>query len=493
MRLIISILLPVAAWLALFLAPAVYAQDKGFPKADDLDKLLFGDKKEEPKKQEGDKGMPKPDDLDALLAGDKKETKKQEEDNPFARAIKKAKWTWSATAVNFTKRNENQSQRNGDDTKFRQFYTQLLFDTWLELRGYEIKLDAVAQYGSEREQYGGSRIAYPSQVYLKKKIGESDLILGYKYIEDGISTLYAPAKRIEKIDGAHPTDPDKLGVWQGSWTYYHSGNNSTELRMLPYFQKSRIPPPPSRWMAVNGDYNLVGVDLAGAGLGGAQIEDKKIRHRFQDIGWMLKQKMTVENTDFFVSAYAGYLPQPLLRKVSDVKLEKVYIKGGLISGGFATVMGKWEFHGEAVYQIAENRKDDEHLNYVFGAEYDINLWLGIKAIDSAKLTLEYSNEWVTSLHNHPEYPLETKSARLGRNAVYIYQKVDVNDKNKISYAAVYNISKKDNAHRFTYEHKLRDTSNSVEAAYEWFNGADNTHAGRWRENDRFILKFTKKF
>ncbi|MBI5203444.1 MAG: hypothetical protein HZA11_00835, partial [Nitrospirae bacterium] len=74
---------------------------------------------------------PKADDLDALLSADK--PAKQEEKNPFYTAFKQAKWTWNAIGYNFTKHNEHQDQSRGDDTKFRQFYTQLLMDTWLEL------------------------------------------------------------------------------------------------------------------------------------------------------------------------------------------------------------------------------------------------------------------------------------------------------------------------------------------------------------------------
>lgn len=440
--------------------------------------------------------MPKIDDLDALLAADK--PAEQEKQNPFYRAFKKAKWTWTVTGYNFTKRNETQDQGKGDDTKFRQFYTQLLMDTWLELKSYEIKLDLMLQYGSEKEQYGFSRIIYPSQLYLKKKMDNSDIILGYKYIEDGISTLYSPAKRIAKADAAHPTDPDKLGVWQGSWTYYYSGNNSTEVRILPYFQKSRYPPKASRWRAVKGDYNLVGVDLTDneeiKRLYGEnyEAEEKKIQHRLRDIGYMVKQKMTEGSTDFFVSAYAGYLPNPLIKRASPDKYEKVYIKGGIIAGGFSTVSGKWEWHGEILYQIPENHKDDRYVNYVFGAEYDINLLLGIDSIDSAKLTAEYANEWVLEGKDHPDYPIDQKSARTGRNAIYILQKIDINDKNKVSYGNVYNISKKDNTHRLSYEHKYGE-GNSVEIAYEWFNGEETTHFGRWKENDRMIFKFTRKF
>lgn len=439
--------------------------------------------------------MPKIDDLDALLSADKPaEQEKKEQQNPFYKALKQAKWTWVATGYNFTKNNENQSQGRGDDTKFRQAYTQLLMDTWLEAESFETKIDLVLQYGSERDQYGGSRIIYPSQLYLKKKTGDSDIIAGYKYIEDGISTLYSPAKRITRADGTHPTDPDKLGVWQGSWTYYSSGNNSTELRIMPYFQKSRIPPESSRWMAVKGDYNLVGVNLPTDPTTGQsyQAEDKKIQHGFRDIGYMVKQKMTVENTDFFLSAYGGYLPNPLIKKASETKYEKVYIKGGLIAGGFSTVSGKWEWHGEILYNIPENHKDDRYINYVFGAEYDINLLLGISGIDSAKLTAEYANEWVLEGKDNPAYTINDPATRLGRNAIYILQKVDINDKNKVSYGVTYHISKKDNAHRISYEYKFGE-GNSAETAYEWFNGKDERHFGRWRENDRLIFKFTKKF
>ena len=433
---------------------------------------------------------PKVDDLDALLSSDK--PAKQEEKNPLYNAFKQAKWTWNAVGYNFTKHNEQQDQGRGDDTKFRQFYTQLLMDTWIEVMKYEIKVDLLLQYGSEKDQYGPSRMAYFSQLYVKKKFETSDLIFGYKYIEDGISTLYSPAKRIAKYDADHPTDPDKLGVWQASWTYYYTGNNSTEVRLLPYFQKSRYPPEPARWSAGKGDYDIVDSDLTGQLDTDYQITEKKIRHHLTDSGFMIKQKMTVEGVDFFVSAYEGYLPNPVLKRVSANHYEKQYIKGGILAAGFSTVQGKWEWHGEGVCQIPENRKEDAYINYVFGSEYDLNTFMKIDAIDSAKLIVEYSNEWVLEDQNHPDYPANQRSSRFGRNAIYILQKVDINDKNKVSYGAIYNISKKDNTHRLTYERKFKE-GKSIETFYEWFNGGEKTHFGRWKENDRIVVKFTKKF
>jgi len=432
----------------------------------------------------------KVDDLDALLAD---KPAKEEEKNPFYRAFKQARWTWNAIGYNFTKNNEHQDQSRGDDTKFRQFYTQLFMDTWLELMKYEIKFDGVLQYGSEKDMYGMSRAAYISQLYVKKKFETSDLIFGYKYIEDGISTLYSPAKRIAKYDAAHPTDPDKLGVWQLSWTYYYSGNNSTELRVLPYFQKPlRYPPESSRWMAGKSDYSLVDSDLSGDFGTDYQVREKEIRHKLYDSGFMVKQKMTVKGVDFFASAYEGYLPTPVLKRINANTYEKEYIKGGILAAGFSTVQGKWEFHGEGAGEIPENRKQDTYINYVFGTEYDLNTFLKINSIDSAKLIVEYSNEWVLEDQNHPDYPVNQRSARLGRNAIYILQKVDINDKNKVSYGAIYNISKKDNTHRVTYERKFTG-GKSIETFYEWFNGAEKTYFGRWKENDRFLVKFTWKF
>lgn len=437
-----------------------------------------------------DKDTKKIDDLDALLSSEK--PVKQEDKNPFSRAFKQAKWTWSVTGYNFTQDNEHQDESKGDDTKLWQSYTQLLMDTWLELAGYETKIDLLFQYGSEKDQYTSNRIAYFSQLYVKKKIDKSDFVAGYKYIEDGISTLFSPAKRIAKYDADHPTDPDKLGVWQLSWTYYYTGNNSTEVRILPYFEKSRYPPEPSRWMAGKGDYDLVDSDLPGKAGEDYQITEEKIRHRLTDSGFMIKQKMTVESIDFFLSGYTGYLPEPVLKRVSENEYEKVYIKGGIIAGGFSTTYGKWEWHGEGVCQIPENHKEDTYISYVFGTEYDLNTFLKIDAIDSAKLTVEYSNELVIEDQYHPEYPANTRSSRFGRNAIYLLQKVDIDDKNKVSYYSVYNISKKDNTHRLSYEHKFKG-SNSIEMAFEWFNGEEKTHFGRWDENDRFIIRYTKKF
>lgn len=435
---------------------------------------------------------PKVDDLDTLLSSDKtSQEEKRGKENPLYKAVKAAKWTWMATGYIFVERNENQDENKGDDTKSRQAYTQALVDTWLEAGGIETKIDLVLQFGSESDQYDSRRVIYPSQLYVKKRIEDSDLIAGYKYVEDGISTLYSPSNRLARVDGDHPTDPDKLGVWQASWTYYSSGNNSSELRLMPYFKESRIPPESSRWMAVKGDFNLVGIDYEGNEAGDGQTSENKIHHGVKDIGYMVKQKVTVENADLFASAYRGYLPQPVTKR-SDNKSEKEYIKGVLVSGGFSTARGTWEYHGELVYQIPVNRKDDQYINYVLGAEHDINLLFGIKGIDSAKLTVEYANEWVIKDRNHPDYPVDQKPARVGRNAVYILQRVDIDDKNKVFYRSSCNISKGDNMHRVGYEYEFGE-GNSAEVGYEWFNGKQETHFGRWSDNDRLIFKFTKKF
>ena len=80
---------------------------------------------------------------------------------------------------------------------------------------------------------------------------------------------------------------------------------------FPYFQKSRYPPEASRWSAGKGDYDLVDSDIPGQVDTDYQITER-IRHRLTDSGFMVKQKMTVEGVDFFVSATRDTCQTPCL-------------------------------------------------------------------------------------------------------------------------------------------------------------------------------------
>lgn len=432
--------------------------------------------------------------LDELLSMDKPVEEKKED--PFSRMLKQAKWTWTTNAYSFVQSKSGQDA--GDDKKNQQINMQLFFDANYKTKDFELKIDFLGWIGTEKDSFwpsnpDTSRSANFTQIYLKKDLENSNLFLGYKQVEDGIITLFSPANHLARVDSLVPTDSIKLGVWQAAWVGY-DGNNTTELRLLPYFQESRVPAKISRWSSKDSNQHLVGVEDQGD-LKNNEVEDKKISHRLQDMGGFFKRKMRVAGADFLASAYYGYLPNSSIKRtVKDyrTKYERVHVKGAILATGVSAVKGSWELHGEAALQIPENRKDDSFLKYVGGFEYDTNLFLKIDGIETAKLVIEYANEWVITEQNHPEYPYRTHTARVGRNSIFLLQKVDINDKNKLFYGFTYNISKDDNWHRIGGEHKF-GTANSIELAYEWFNGKDNTQFGRWHENDRLILKFTKKF
>lgn len=462
-------------------------------------------------------------DLDKLLNTDSSTTQKKK--NPLIEAFEKAKRTFSATSYGFA--SNKPTPLPGDDPKSWFNYGRLSMDTWLSVNNdFDIKIDFLLQHGSEENEYHlqqpfqldrdlRSRNVDFEQLYLKKKVGDSDFVLGKQRIDLGMNSLYSPMDRLSPWDANHPQDPKKLGVYQAVWTYYHQ-NSATEFHYLPFFQESKPPPPTSRWatsdatsaVASSADgvsanqlsnFQFPGVNLQGLSVApgtavssisnNSAVED--ISNRLDHPNFLLREKLVLGSFDWVSNLYYGYLPNNSLLR-DGLFVRKTHTRGWWPSIGTSTVVGKFELHGEMLAQIPENRSEDTFANPAIGIEYDLNNLFESEAIQSAKFILEYAYELVIEEQNNEKFPIRTDRIRPGRNSFFAYWNLEITDQHRTYYGMTFNVRDQDYSQKVGYEYKCADGL-SFEINYQWFDGPYDTLFGQWRNNNIVTVQCVKKF
>jgi hypothetical protein len=443
----------------------------------------------------------------------------------FKEALKDAKVTFKATSYGFL--SHSPALRQTDDPKDWINYANLNVDTMLNVNhDFDLKIDLFMQHGTEEDHYIlenpfdldddiRARNFDFTQLYLKKSIGDLDMVLGKQRIDAAVNTLYSPINRISPVDATHPHDPRYLGVPQAVWTYYKE-KSTTEFHFIPFYQESKPPGPGSRWATsssatTSGASGAVAIpsEVSGFQFPGVQIpanfdvaasssldstsasdEIDNISRRPELPNFFFREKLVIDSFDCYANLYYGFLPNNSLA-ADGFTLRKSHARGYMPSLAVATVLGKFEVHGELLAQIPEARTDDTYLNPALGFEYDLNNLTQIEMINSAKFMLDYSYEWVVEIQNNNDFPIRTDKSRPGRNNIFAFWNVEIG-KHRPYYGLTFSLKDQDYSQRVGYEYKYGDGL-SFELNYQWFDGPPETLFGQWHYNNILTGQLIKKF
>ncbi|BBD07287.1 hypothetical protein [Desulfovibrio ferrophilus] len=414
---------------------------------------------------------------------------------------------------------------------------RLAFSGWLET-------------GNQKDTYKGEvglwqdndrrrNILEINELYLTFPISDLSLTAGKRIIENSISTLYSPANRYNSFDLNDPLDPHQFGTWQLALEG-DTSDVSWMLALLPVFQTPKTPSEESRWMGGSSadgelaayysntayssreefyaafreelyffEWLLEGEDgeftswlteqlLEEFGWVSTTSEDISVHYETPDEPSVFAQaKTSVGDWDFLFSAFHGPSIYPVLgldldRATPGVALTVEHPTVTQIAGGLSTTWKELEFHGEALFNISDDGKDDDYLQYVIGTRWtneSLANKIGLYRIDCG---LEYAGEMITQDQDASGYVISSREIRIGRNDIIAGMVLHFTEDLRLHYLADFELTNKTNMNRVGLGWDITDNLNADVSA-EYFNGPARSYYGYWNRQDRVVATLTYKF
>lgn len=378
----------------------------------------------------------------------------------------------------------------------------LRLHTWTGNDVLRLDLSGCLEAGSQKDTYGGifrwlqdkdRRRHYLelNELYLTLFQDNYDLTIGKKIFQNGISTIYSPADRYRFADLNDPLDPKDFGMWQTRLDYYIEKFTITAA-IFPIFNTGKRPSEDSRWSGDTGDYDIYEEDVDTSG---NEVEEDYPSISIHNISYFARVKTTFRGWDLFASAYYGLNPYYVLREESrgsEKVIIKENVKVGNYAAGFSTNYKKWEFHGECLFNLSYDGKDDHYINYVGGFTYTIDELAKKIFLKKIDITIEYVGEAVTKEQYADNYTRSSQKSRLGRNNIFTRIHFKYDEDLSFQYISDFEFDPSGRYNKFQSKYKIRPGLEWMIAA-EFFNGKDNSYYGRWERNDRLITALKYSF
>lgn len=403
---------------------------------------------------------------------------------------------------------ENTTSRKGLDNKSQFVDGRLNFDTRLKRGINLLSLAMWFEYGNQEDTYKGigdfpedrddhRRIVEFSEFNWVGSWDALDLTIGKKVFKMGISTLYSPSDRISPKDLNDPFNPKELGTWLSQIDIF-KGNTTYTLAVIPFFTPLKRPHTSSRWSGAGDSSNSIeslipnNLPLATSGVPlTTSVEEFPVR-TLKNVQALLRVKTTVKGWDFFLAAFHGPNFFPVLAQESANKFRTEQVRVGNYSTGFSTTYKKFEFHAEALYQLAYAGKDDNYINFVFGSTLTMDEWVKHIGLEQIDFTVEFSKEEITAKQTHSGFTASSEESRIARDLVYTRAIFKYSENLKLAAAFNFDFDERGHFETAGFEYKVRPGL-ILKMHTEFYNGKKDTHYGQFRENDRLVTTLEYSF
>lgn len=396
------------------------------------------------------------------------------------------------------------------------------------------------------------RYAELNELYVTHSGDQGDLTFGKRVFRNGIASIFSPADRYSSLDLTDPLDYKVFGSWMASYDWFIHDTTLT-FSVLPVFQRKKLPGLYSRWIdaGLTGDipdlstYSRDDFETGNVRIDespfrfvlpvGAQDEMLSVMYFFwglffadeaesgdlraqsdrllgaiqnsrlapverlpepglKDAGWFARVKHPIGLWDFFLSAYYGPGLYPVLkleRRGDLLALIKENPDVFNLAGGFSTTWKSLELHGEVLYNVSVDDKDESYLKGVVGFTYSnqsLARALHLRRID---LSVEYAGEYVTHKQSEPGYIATSRYARIGREDIFATLRVGVTDDLSVYSGLDETLWSDSRFYRVGAQYRLMPGL-TLDVAMERLEGAFFSYYGHWSDNDRIytMLKWT---
>ncbi|MDF2235864.1 hypothetical protein P2H44_25205 [Albimonas sp. CAU 1670] len=325
------------------------------------------------------------------------------------------------------------------------------------------------------------------EAWVSRVEGPWTVTLGKQIFSWGAADLYSPTDDLNARDKLDLPDTEKLGAPALS-VGYATQDVGLQFVFVPWFTPDRLPPQDNRWSRSTdpladaaaltlGFRPVVSVgprDLPGAGLDsstfGARVASSTLAP-----GW-----------DLSATAVHGPATNPVVAQTLNggtLELVSVYSHYTELGGGFSTIAGDYEVHGEASLHLTrEGRQDDDYVTAVIGFRRD---WLDdpLPQVEEVRLTAEYAMEHVTRRAPVTNAFVQTAFDRSLANSVLGKLEVKFDEDTTATASGAVNLEDRDWTLDLNLTHDFDDQV-TVAVGVQIFEGPSDSFFGAYSGSDR---------
>ena len=471
------------------------------------------------------------DDLDAIMAEDGKKTEPADL-VPGGSTVGVFLQLFEHSHVEATGRyahfNENKGGPDDDTGEL-----SLAFNTWTGQDHWRLHASGWLEAGTQEEMYAGvshflrdedrrRRYFELNEIYTTFNQGNLDVTLGRRVMPRDMALVYQPSYVYHPIDLNVPVEPRTFGLWQIS-ADYALGDSLLTAAVLPVFQDPKVPSVTSRWMPfrnaleneveelwLQGKFfkDLVIDDLESLilyyywrifrddavlkrllGTKTLEVQNDLPGGSLDEFGYLAKFKTSAGFVDLYGSYFFGPSEFPLIRveersdTVALIKENPVVHKVG---GGAATTWGNFTFHGDGVFSLSPDDKDDSFFRYVAGVGYTAPRVAAALKMQRLDIMVDYAGESITSHQDAPGYFFSSEIIRPFKDDLVVRLLLGITEDLKAMYVTDQDLGYDSQYHRVGFSYRLY--SGLVSEIYmEMFDGDYASYVGQWRDNDRVVV------
>ena len=415
----------------------------------------------------------------------------------------------SKTVMTAFPRAVHQADSSGIEDEPVEAWTHLSLDSTTFLDDYwtfGLGVEALASTyrGAERGAFSapGVRKGHGRYVDLSRMtlsyLGDTvEVLAGKDAIPIGLAEIYSPTDLYGAENTANPQQPVDYGVWQLRTDLYVGSDRLTGI-ILPIEESAPGPAEHSRWNGPNGSggSDFANLNITGLPLGiSPEIVDDYRDSTPSNWSYLLQYKGTATNLDYFITAYNGVGPYPVLKNPASGQFNpytKVYPTVSIASAGSALVQGSWKFYGEGLAYWAEEDTDDDFARALIGAKYRETQFANSIGWKEITPIIEYSKEWRFGLQDHPDYNTSSKEARPNPNNVLMSLTVEANDEWKFGGMHGHSLQDWDSTSQVFARYQPNDNLWTMISFVE-YHGNEGTQFGRYDRNDNVSLTVNYSF
>lgn len=441
----------------------------------------------------------------------------------------RARYYWFCRDLD-TSTDEDEAENNNSDTDSEEIDSQRHFvdsiikiSDFISYKSLRLDFNGWAEIGNQKDTYLlGSmwpqdkerhrRYFEANELYLSLFTDHFDLTLGRKIMSNGVSTLYSPANRYTNSDINDPLDPKEYGIWQTKLDLYIYDLTITTA-VLPAYNSSKSPSSTSRWAATWADSSSE-LEDDDSSIDNSTIEENYPDLTYENMSYFFRMKIPLGGWDLFLSCYHGNNSNWVLKNdettedsddtentdeigeideidetteddVENIIFTKEIVPVFNASAGFSTTLNSWEFHAEALYNFTYDYKDDSYLSYVAGFRYTIDEIVKNIFLDKIDITIEYAREWKIDKQDAENFEKSSDELRIGKNDLITFIVIKINENFSFNYLLQYEYEEFGHLNCIGLKYRLTDDLKLI-SKVELYEGNDESHFGRWKDNDRLI-------
>jgi hypothetical protein len=397
--------------------------------------------------------------------------------------------------------------------------TPLAADGRLEVRTglvrgrHQLGLLGWAEYGSQKDTYSqksyrlglvrarprierARRYVELDELFWVSNWGPLDVTLGKRRLKLGTAPLYSLLDRASPADFNDPLNSKPYGLWLLTVDGYRRGVRYS-VTLLPFFTPSKTPGARSRWLPpLEGSLMPKDFQFFNKGIDPASGISEAFPRGSRKVRLLSSAKTTLQGWDLLLTVSTGVAPAPVLRAGDPARgetlLVREYIRATTAGLGFSTTFGKFEVHGEGLFQRSRHDRDDDFFAGLGGLTCTLDDPVHGLGLERILVTVDYAREAVADRQSRTGYLQSSSLVRFGQNDLFALASIQVSPDLFLEALATLNLD--DRGRVVLPGFRWRPAKGLwLKVRSDLFLGPSNSFYGRWSKNNRLLVSFEYSF